>query len=302
MSSKLTFLALAIMILIVPTMATPYPSGIYTDAEITTLTDVSNAHYNVTPGNAIGSIVFTTPQNTNISFTLGYGNGNTITGHIDYIQTDVGIFGGLTYGGYSYSRVEIGGNESSNTYLDAEAGWLNRYGITGHATDEAAGTQGLAVWDTSIMNFYSSDNIAYIPISNIASKPIYWIDITSNRPIQVDISTGKQTYIQAQSNKNAADIFNEWLELRKEFVSFAYGVIQTAISWTLFIWENIGLIIALYIALTGFMAFQKGKKNILRSIQIFFGYQITLFTLILGLPHYIIDVIDKVKSLLARWI
>ena len=302
MSSKLTFLALAIMILVVPAMAEPYPSGIYTDADIITLTDVSNTHYNVTPGNAIGSVVFTTPQNTNITFTLGYGNGNTISGEINYIQTEVGIFGGLTYGGYSYSRVALADNESSNTYLDAEAGWLNRYAITGHATDEEEGTEGLAVWDTSVMNFYSADNIAYVPITNIRQKPIYWIDIQSNRPIKVDISVGEQKYVQGQSGKSAVDIFNEWLELGKSAASFVYDIVVQTLSWALFLWENIGLIIALYIALTGFMAFQKGKKNILRSIQIFFGYQITLFSLLMGLPHYIIDIIDKVKSLLARWI
>ena len=302
MSSKLIFLALAIMILIVPAMATPYPSGTFPNADIVKLTGASTTHYNVTPGNAIGSVVFTTPQNTNITFTLGYGNGNTISGEIQYVQTTVALFGGLEYGGYSYSRVAIGDNESSNTYLDAENGWTNRYGITGHAIDKEAGTKGLAVWDTSVLNFYTSDNVAYVPIDNIANKPIYWIDITSNRPVDIEISVGKQSYIQSGSTQTGVDVLFNGFSEAKQQAEFIGGIVTTLFTWLSFIWLNIGMIIALYIALTGFMAFKAGKNNILRSIQIFFGYQKKLFETLLALPYFIIDLADKIKSLIARWI
>ena len=301
MSSKLTFLALAIMILIVPAMAAPYPSGSYTDAESVSLTGVTNAHYNVTKGNAIGNVVFTVPIGTNITYTLGYGSSDTIGGEINYYGIGSELLG-MEYSVNSYSRVSIGGNESSNTFWDVGGGLVNRYAITGHAIDEEAGTKGLAVWDTSVFNFYSADNVAYVPIDGIANKPIYSIDIVSDRPITIDISVGERTYIQTQASKTLAEVLLESIESGKQFANFVSGILAQGFTWLVFIYENIGLIIALYISLTGFMAFQKGKKNILRSIQIFFGYQRKLFETILALPYFIIDLADKIKSLVARWL
>lgn len=297
MTSKLIFGILLCMMLIAPALATPYPSGSYTDSDSVKLTDVSSAHYNVTKGNAIGNVVFTVPIGTNIAFTLGYGSSDTISGEINYYGIGSELMG-MEYSTNSYSRVALDGNESANTFWDVGGGLVNRYAITGHAVDEDTGTEGLAVWDTSLLNFYSAENIAYVPITNIGSKPIYWIDIESDRPIEIEIAVGEQSYIQGEATKSISDILNDWLNLFKGVGSFFYGVVTTTLNWVVFLWSNIGLIIALYLALTGFMAFQQGKKNIPRSIGIFLGYQKKLFETLLALPHYIMDLIEKARNIL----
>ena len=303
MSSKLTFLALAIMILIVPTMASPYPSAVdYADATKTTLTDVTNAHYNVTPGEAIGTVRLELERNTNATFTIGYGNGNTISGEVNYVYVGEGLFGALTYGRYSYSRVAIGSDEANNTFLDVGADVVKRYEIIGHGTDKAAGTVGFAVWDTSIIRLLTPENIAYEPISDLKNKPTYWIDIQSNKPIDVVIVHGDQKYIQSTAFQTPTDVLFGGLEEATQQTEFVSGIVTSVFVWAIFLWENIGMIVALYIALTGFMAFKAGKNNILRSIQIFFGYQKKLFETILALPYFIIDLADKIKSLIVRWI
>ena len=299
MKSKIFIIFVVILLSITPVMAAPRPSGVYTDAEEIKLEDISSAHYNVTAGKSIGSIVFDVPVNTNIDFTLYYG-GETKTGSIEYNQV-IGSFLGFEYSIDSTSVVTLGGNSSQSTFKEVTGGIINRYGITGHAIDEEAGTKGLAVWDTALLNLYTPQNIAYEAVTDIDKKPIYGIDITSDRPVDITISYGDQSYIQTQSAKTASDVISEWVNF---FVGIAGDVkdfVLAFYSGLIFIWENWQLILALYIGICAAVAFNQ-SKDIFSALKKFFQYQKSLFLFMVQMWHLLVTLIESAKNIVTKWI
>ena len=286
-------------LLIAPAFAAPYPTGAYDEADVMTLEGITSTHYNVTPGNAIGGVVFTMPIGTNLTFRLGYGASDTIDGEIRYYSIGSEMFG-VEYSTESVSYVALGTNSSTSTFWDVTGGLTSRYGLTAHAADEDAGTVGLAVWDTSLLDFGNPSNIAYVPINDIQKKPIYWVDIYSDRPINVDISYGEQSYIQSKSTKSSGDILADWYALLRSAGEFLLSAGKTLVDWAVFAWTYKELFIVLYLSLTGFYAFQKSRNNILRAIGLWFGWQKQMFEFLMSLPQRIVDLANGVKSFFLK--
>ncbi len=296
MTPKPLLILLLCALLVVPTMASPVPSGIFSDAQTIDIPSTTTLYYNVTPGDAIGSVVFTMDLNTNVSYTLGYGVGNTVSGKIEYVGVPVYTGSSLSYQSTAY--VSMGSNSSSSTFFDITGNVVKRFGVTGHAKDDSVGTMGFAAWDTSILNAYTSQNIAYYPVVDVAKKPIYWFSFTSNKPVTITVSYGPQSYIQTQSTKSGIDILNEWVSLATQYGSTILSVVISLIYWLKFFFiDNLGLTVALYISGSLAFAARSCRGNPIRLLRTFFKDQKALFEFIITLWEKLVNIISSFRGI-----
>jgi len=284
-----------VALLITPALASPVPSGIFADAEIFEVKGISTIDHTVDGGNAIGSVVFTMGQNTELDYTLYY-QGGSASGTISYVSVPLWGNGFLSIQSTAYVSIE--GNSSTSTFGDITGNPLKRFGVTGHAKDEDAGTFGLACWDTSLINAYTAQNIAYVAVDGIQKKPITRIVFTSNTPVDVTISYGEQSYIQTQSTVTGTDIINDWVEYAKKIGGTLLEVVQTAFNWIEFFFiDHLDMTVALYLA--GSLAFSARacKGNPIRMLRQFFKDQVGLFRFIIGLWGKLIEIISNFRGI-----
>ena len=296
MTSKLIFGILLCMMLIAPAFAYEKTNTVPWNTKEISFDGTMNVTYDASKtGERIALAQVIVPMNSTTDFTIFYGTSSTVTGTITSGWVPPTLY--PPSAGYTTSTISMGGTTKTYQFFDIQPVLEMEIIGYGKDTNVTPAQTGFLVYSVDY-GLFDNDLAVFYPVSNIGVNTIYRIDVKSTKPIDVNYRTGNPSDIATGASKSVTDMFSEWLEMAKSFLSFMYGVISTAITWVVFLWENIGLIIALYIAMTGFMAFQKGKKNIMRSIGIFLAYQKKLFETILALPHFIVDVIEKVRNIL----
>jgi len=239
--------------------------------------------------NAIQRISIDVPTGTHLDYTVWYGNGSTLTGHMIYNPAP-GMCGLSPL--CQYSEVSIGSSTASHNYVGIQE--MGRIDIIGYGRDEtvpAAPVRVFIIYDSTGGLHIPGDAMAFEPVP---SGVIYKFHISSNKPITGGgYYTNTKDNVEAASNKSLLDVINDWLTLINQIKD---GVIQ--IFWFFyegffFFWDNIFLILILYITITGAIAANQ-SKDIFQAIGKFFRYQQKLIEFFLGY-------IDKVTSLIAKF-
>lgn len=292
--------ALVLLIaLALPVYAAPVPTGIFADADILEIDATMVSDYTVPPGMAIGSIVFEMSRDTNIQYTMYYGTGSSVFGDLEY--NTVGLWG-TDYGYESRAYVSMGDGVTESTceytFVDTPQGAIKRMAVTGHARDDVTNTSGFAAWDTSILDFYTAQNIAYYQVDNVEVKPIYRIAFTSDNPVKVTISYGDQKYIQSNAVKTGTDIIAEWLRFVGDIAGTIYDVVTSAFRWIKFFFvDNLGMTISLYIAGSLAIAARRSRGNPITVLRQFFKDQKNLFEFIMNLWERLVNIVATFRGI-----
>jgi hypothetical protein len=298
---------LLLLVAVVPVSAEYVVTGDYAWVKGGYLPFIANndvVHFNCTPDQAISSVEYDLPLNTTVNFTVYYGNGNTMSGWMVYRSEDPGIF----YG-HSISEVSLDGNTRSEIFGDLTAlGYsvidhvqFSSYGVntSNNETGFTLYAQGYALW---------SEEIVFAPVPNIAQNLISGISITSTRPIKITILTADYNFLAENIRQGAlgtisalvggvTDDILAWINLAYEVgVTLWYVVTETFYWAKFFLWDNLLLTVALWIAITGAMAFGK-TKDIFKAMKTFFHYQKVLFEFILDMWKRLIDLIATFRGI-----
>ena len=283
---KRLFCSLLILILIInPAAGKVTPTGIYEEAGIFEFPSSTSGVYNATAGQAIGSIVFyDIPVDTTVNFILQYGTSGSISGQIIYESVMIGI---------SRSTITIGTNTSIREFIDTQS--FGQMKVSGYAKDDIDNTKGFAVWD----GFYGvwSDQIAYVPIANLENNLVHSVSYTSTKAIPVTFSYGDETYMAEQATKTGYDVVSDWVNFAVNAGKTLYEIVTSLYYWgKFFLWDNLGMTIAIYIVITGAMAFNQ-SKDIFQALKKFFGYQESLYTFILKMWQHLVDLISSFRNI-----
>ena len=290
MLSKPLILFVLILALVVPASAisiTAEPLGV----ESTTYQDTYSLSYDGTSeGVGIQRIGIDAPTNTTVSFTLTYGNGDTVTGSVAYHND----------GFYSQvSEIDLGGVTSTYEYYGIEQ--MGRFYVAGYATNESTTTgqtvPGIVLYGSSFgLSAMMSDYVFY-ETGTDSDGVIYAITLTSNKPIDVVVMTNPRGEVASAKTKTFLEVVNEWVVFATSIASFVYETVVTLLYWLkFFFWDNLGLTVALYICITAAVAFNQ-SKDVFAAIQKFFRYQRSLYEFILSLWKMLVELIGTFRGI-----
>lgn len=284
-------LAMAILFFISPvSAATPIlPSYGLDDLYLDQITQTA---YTAPDGLSIAGLEVRVPFGSTTTFTINAGTAQETSGSIIYT-------GDLTS---STETITIGGTTNSfyfpgNVLHPAS---LHHIGVAFNNTGE----RGYYV-DTEILTSYFNQ-ISYITVAN--ATPITTVTISSDRPVNVKIIT--QSY-----EKGAADLapggfadlpgllpgildpLKKWTNFAWELGGILWDLVNEVYWWLKFLfWDNLLITIALYVGITGAMAFGQNptqKGAIFKAIKTFIGYQMALFRGIVGMWQMLINVLNS---------
>lgn len=303
---KIPFLFLALLIiLIVPVTAgnitiTAEPLGgslnILPSGQSDYTVDVSHQQRN-----AMQRITIDVPTGSTIDYTLWYGNGSTVSGHMKY-EPASGMCGSIL--GLDiwcqFSEVSIGPSVSNHYYVGAQE--IGRIDIVGYGRNDDTKERLFIIYDGTVgvhipdNPFLPSDAMAY---AVVPSGVIYKFHITSNKPItSVNYYTNTRDNVNKASNTSLIDTVSDFWNLLNRIKDnviavfwFGYGVAQ-------FLWDNIYLAIPLYFVLTGVIALAtaggRPATRIFRAIAKWFSYQQKLLQFFLGTWDTVVGLITKI--------
>ena len=243
-------------------------------------------------GKGIQRINIDLPTGSIVNFTLTYGDGSTVSGWAVY--TNTGFY-------TQYTEVALGGIVSGYTahVRPEEIGTVDIVGYAKNKTSDTTYQRGFIIYD-SLYGVKGTETVtAFYPISGGNDGVIYKFDMTSNKRINsVKIYTADRDALGETVSKSAVDTVADWIAAAVQMAGTILELGLSAFYWgKFFLWDNIGMTVALYIALTGFMAFQKARYDILKGIQIFFGYQRSLFQFVLGIWESFVNILATFRGI-----
>lgn len=231
----------------------------YPDSEVTT-DSVNSYSYTAPSGQSVSIIEFKVPTDTEVSFTLFFGNGNSVEGGITY--KTLGIM-------QSYSEVSLGGYEYNETFTDtyvSTAGIAKKVHFTSYAKDTST-TPNITGFATYAQGYgLYSNEIVFYPIgtscTELANNMISGISFAATKPMIL--------HIEAEDSDTLSDhICNTVGEARNRAASNALNILidnlnsiwsaMTSITYwvRLFTLDNIVLVFVLYLLGTLTAAFAK---------------------------------------------
>jgi len=241
--------------------------------------------------NAIQRISVDIPTDTLLDYTIWYGNGSTLTGHMHYYSvTDTGACGSVlginTW--CQFSEVSIGSSVSNINYVGVQE--QGRIDIVGYGRNEDTQERLFIIYDMgSLLVHLPTDAMAYTPVP---SGVIYKFQLTSNKPITgVAWYTNTRENVDTASKTSLLDVVSEWANFLIQIKDTIFEVFWFFYYLFEFIWDNLFLIIALWFACSGAYAFNK-TKDVARATQTWFGYQKKLL-------DFILDLISKTVGLIT---
>jgi hypothetical protein len=244
-------------------------------------------------GDAIYRVQFTVPRDAYINFTLYYGTASSVTGSAQSIPTG-GINPLITT-----SSVELDGVTKSYTFWDTDP--IYDYDIAGYATNGSA-MVGFAVYSRDYNSLILGNDLAVGKIiPDITHNLIYKIHFTGNKPFSITYTSapyqnivdriipGTEGGILAEIQRILDLAWMIWVTL--------YTVLVELFYWLKFLfWDNLVLTIALYIGITGAVAFNQ-SRDIFAAIKKFFQYQRGIFEFILSLWTVLINLIATFRGI-----
>ena len=244
-------------------------------------------------GDAIYRVQFTVPRDSHINFTLYYGTSESVTGSAQSTPT-----GGLNPL-ITTSWVELDGITKAYTFWDADP--VYDYDIAGYASNGSSMT-GLAVYSRDYnAAILGNDLIVGKVIPDITHKLIYKIHFTGTKPFSITYTSAPyKNIVDRLVTGTEAGLFSEL----KGIVDFAwliwktlYLLVTETFYWLkFFFWDNLVLALALYIGLTGAIAFNQ-SKDIFAGIKKFFNYQRGIYNFIISMWNALVDIISKFRDI-----
>jgi len=264
------------------------------NSHVVTVNNIYNYTYDGSiDGDAIYRVQFTVPRDAYVNFTLYYGTASSVTGSAQSKPTG-GINPLITT-----SWVELAGVTKSYTFWDVVP--VYDYDIAGYASN---GTDmvGFAVYSRDYNSaILGNDLIVGYLVPDITHNLIYKIRFSGNKPFSL-------TYTSAP-NKNIVDRINVGTETGllnefKKITDLAWAIWTTLYVFVVelffwlkfFFWDNILLTLALYIGLTGAIAFNQ-SKDVFAAIKKFFVYQKSIYHFIIGLWSSLIGIISQFRDI-----
>jgi hypothetical protein len=239
-------------------------------------------------GDAIHKISVDIPTGTTVDFTLTYGNGDTVSGWMKYVNN--GFY-------QQTSEVSIGGDTSTFDYVGMQQ--IGRIDVVGYArnyTDDTNYTSGFIVYDT-VFGLTQFNAMAFYEVPDLSSNVIYKFELTSDQPVSVTYYSDTLATVSEYANKSPLEIINEWVAFAVSMASFVYGVVVALFTWIKFFFvDNLLMTVSLYLALT--MAYSFGRaKNMQQGLTKFFRFQRAFFEFILSLWNYLVQILATFRGI-----
>lgn len=244
-------------------------------------------------GDAIYRVQFTVPRDAYVNFTIYYGTSSSVTGSAQSTPT-----GGLNPI-ETTSYVELDGVTKSYTFWDSDP--FYDYDIAGYASN-GSDIVGLAVYSKDYNSAWlGNDLIVGKLIDDMPHNLIYKIHFTGNKPFSLTYTSAPYKNIADRlSVGTATGILSELAKLFELawllWVTLYDILFQTFFWLKFFFWDNLLLVIALYIGITGAVAFNQ-SKDVFAAIKKFFNYQKSIFTFILGIWETLINLISSFRRI-----
>lgn len=239
-------------------------------------------------GKALHKISVDIPTGTTVDFTLTYGNGDTVSGWMKYI--DNGFY-------QQTSEVSIGGDTSTFDYVGvSQVGRIDVVGYARNYTNDTAYTTGFLVYDT-VFGLTQFNAMAFYEVPDVSSNVIYKFELTSDQPVSVTYYSDDLATVAEYANKSPIELINEWVAFAVSIGAFVYGVVLALFTWLKFFFvDNLVMTVALYLALT--MAYSFGNaKNMQTGLKNFFNFQRKFFEFILSLWNYLVQIISSFRGI-----
>lgn len=236
-------------------------------------------------GLGIQRIGIDAPTGTTVNFTVYYGNGDSVAGWVKY--TNDGFY-------QQASQIYLGGEVSNFHFVGLQE--IGRFYVAGYAVQNNTEPGIVLYGSTAGLSTIQNDYVFY-QTSTASDGVMYKIVLTSNKPIDVSILTNPRGEVAAVNTKGLLEVLNDWVNLALStsatylsFLTTFYEVLK------FFFWDNLVLTIALYIGLTGAMAFGT-SKDIFAALKKFFNYQKKFYEFIIGLFNSLIDILNKIANI-----
>ena len=220
------------------------------------------------------------------------------TGTIDIVQEN----GQTTHGTWSYTgfpvataSLTLGSDSGSYTYvtapLDLKMQVWNGDNQTKARQLKVGFGQYKGIWNDVLS-------------TTIQGSPIVKYTIGSGSTIVVEPEVVDRDKANEDLNPPESE---DIVSMGSRLAEFAFKIVPTVISiatatyyWgKFFLWDNLVLTIALWIALTGAISFNKGlkRRSIFLAIQTFFKYQRALFEFIMARWNDLVNLISNFRSI-----
>ena len=260
--------------------------------------------FNSTPDQAISVVEYDLPLNTTVNFTVYYGIGKSMSGYMVYRPSEPGILID-----YSISEISLGGMTRGETFEDLTAlgySLVNHVQFSSYGFDTITNETGFTLYAQGFGLW--SEEIVFAAVPNIESNMITSIEINATKPIQISIETSDRSVLATTLRTSATgyvaallggvtDRILGWIDLAYTVGETLWYVVTETFYWAkFFLWDNLLLTVALWIALTGAMAFGK-TRDIFKALKTFFHYQRVLFEFVLGTWQRLIDLIATFRGI-----
>lgn len=244
-------------------------------------------------GDAVYRVLFSVPRDSYVNFTLYYGTASSVTGSASSIPT-----GGLNIL-ETTSTVELDGVSKSYTFFDTNP--VYDFDITGYASNGSEFV-GFAVYSEDYGKpILGNDLIVGYIVPDITHNLIYKIEFSSPKPFTlVYTSANKEDIVKRIITGTSVGV----LEEIKKLIDLAWMIwdtlyylfVETYYWIKFFFWDNLLLTVALYIGITGAIAFNQ-SRDIWKALSKFFNYQKKLFEFVLGMWTALINLIGTFRGI-----
>lgn len=292
------------VLLVAGMMVSPVAAGKYTLTNMPlyekTNTDYKGV-YNMThdaaqDGQRIALIQFTIPTESQVDFTIWYGNGSSVSG---YSENHKIIDAWLV--SQTVSTINLDGVSKEYTFIDTQP--FYDFNLAGYAVERdsldftnTTAPSGFLVYS---LNYGGLDNdlAVFYEVNNPAVNTIYRIDASCSKPFDMFVTSGSPQDVAGGVSKSPLDMAWEWINMAISLGAFVYGFVTALFSWLKFFFiDNLVMTISLYLAIT--MAYSAAtSKNIFRFFGKFFNDQRKLFEFIFGLWKTLIEIISSFRGI-----
>lgn len=224
------------------------------------------------------------------------------TGTISFTQET----GEITSGSWSYQEiseivgtggevtVSISGNSSTYSYYPFPPGNINiKMQITRQYSAYTDNVLRLSAAKSSLQ-----DANAIVISNSIRPSPVMSYRVISDSDVSVTENLIEyNTAVQAAAPTLNQNENNSWITYILSLVTMFVGFVIELVFWLKFFFiDNLLLIVALYIGMTGAMAFGK-TKDVFKALKQFFNYQKKLFEFIISMWNVLIQVASYIRGL-----
>jgi hypothetical protein len=276
----------------------------YPTSQVTTPSSSTYA-YTAPAGQSISIMEFQVPLNTDVAFSLTYGDSQNVEGGIIYNY--VGPF-------QSYSQVTLGDYEYNETFTDVyvvSTAIGKKVHFTSYAKDKSTipNTTGFATYAQGYG--LTSQEIVFYPVDDIKNNMISGVSFAATNPIILHIeaedSSTLATHITNTVGEAQSQAGTDALTVLLDSLNSIWSAMTAITYWVkLLTLENIILVFALYLFGTLAAAFSKQavRKNpdMFQAFKDFFSLQVAFLRTFVWLWHKIVFILTSLVQALLKWL